>query len=428
MVSISAAKGSGLVGGVSRRLAVLSLVGSVTLAATVWLGPSAATGRPVRAHQASGCADTYSASRNPANPLMLPQAPGGNPLNGAHLFVDGPAHGAAAGAIAQLLDTSPQGYQDTESWTQFEQDFNPGGRLAGRLTGQPQLKVHLLAKIASQPEAQRFSLYSAGGGPGKIFQQVQKIFCGNLQADPGSIPIITTYFLYQAGYSESKRQILAHRPNFERQVNEMAAGTGHRPAVYLLELDAIGSSGCMQRTGALKYWEGDIRYEIDKMSALPHTVVYVEGGYSDSNSPAYTARALNAVGIGKIRGFFTNDTHINWTINEVRWAQKVSRMTHGAHFIVNTAQNGNGPKRNPNPVRQGIEDLCNPPGRALGPRDTTHTGFAYADAFLWTAIPGNSSGSCNGGPPAGTFFPARAIDLAAHANARLGPHYPSRRF
>jgi hypothetical protein len=44
------------------------------------------------------------------------------------------------------------------------------------------------------------------------------------------------------------------------------------------------------------------------MATLPHAVVYVEAGYSDSNTVGYTARALNAIDINKIRGFFTNDT------------------------------------------------------------------------------------------------------------------------
>ncbi len=116
---------------------------------------------------------------------------------------------------------------------------------------------------------------------------------------------------------------------------------------------------------------------------------------------------------------------MNWTINEVNWAEKISKLTHGAHYIVNTSDNGNGPKLNPHPVRQGIEDLCNPPGRGLGPEPTTKTGFPHADAFLWVHEPGNSSGSCHGGPPSGSFWDARAVDLASHANNRLGPKYPS---
>jgi endoglucanase len=153
--------------------------------------------------------------------------------------------------------------------------------------------------------------------------------------------------------------------------------------------------------------------------------VYVEGGYSDSNSVRYAARILNAIGIGHIRGFFTNDTHLNWTINEVRWATAISELTHGAHFIVNTADNGQGPLLNPHPQTQGIENLCNPPGRGLGPTDTTQTGYALADAWLWMHPPGNSSG-CGGGPSNGTFWLQKAVGLAERANQRLGPSSPSR--
>ena len=175
--------------------------------------------------------------------------------------------------------------------------------------------------------------------------------------------------------------------------------------MFLLELDAIGSSAASRATACCRAWEAALRYEVDKVATLPHAVVYLEGGYSDANSPRYTARALNKVDIGKIRGFFTNDTHENWTINEIRWGERVSKLTHGAHFVINTGQNGRGPLLNPHPKTQGIEDLCNPPGRGLGPQPTTKTPFPNVDALMWTHVPGNSSG-CGGGPPGGTFWPA----------------------
>jgi endoglucanase len=223
----------------------------------------------------------------------------------------------------------------------------------------------------------------------------------------------------------STKQIDAYMPLFKRRINAMVNGTGDHPVVYLLELDAIGSSSCMVAHHSIGAWETMLRYEVDKVATLPHAVVYVEGGYSDANTPKYAAKILNKVDIRRIRGFFTNDTHLNWTINEIRYGDAVSRLTHGAHFIVNTAQNGNGPLLNPHPSTQGIEDLCNPPGRGLGPRPTTDTGYPKVDALLWTHVPGNSSGSCNGGTPSGTFWPARAISLAEHANNRLGPGFKS---
>ena len=383
--------------------------------------------RSAHAAEAQQCAEPYPATRDPSNPLDLPVAPGSDPLNGARFFVDGPAHGAAASTIARDLGVNPRTLPDSESWAQFE------GEHADRSHPPPDARaarvwITRCSSSRRSPPNPRFS----GSAPTQvaaarraIFQQTEKILCDNLTADPGAIPILNTYFLHPAaGACPQPAALAAAGPLFKARVDELAAAVDRRPAVFLLELDAIGSSGCVRRVGSLPLWESDLRYEIDAVSTLPHTVVYVEGGYSDANTPAYTARVLNTVEIGRIRGFFTNDTHLNWTINEVRWATEVSRLTHGAHFIVNTAQNGRGPLRNPHPTTQGIEDLCNPPGRGLGPLPTTDTGFALADAFLWTSPPGNSSG-CDGGPPGGVFWPARAVGLAERANDRLGPGYPS---
>ncbi len=380
------------------------------------------------------CGDPYSSQRQASNPLMLSPAPtGSDPLQGARFFIDGPRHGEAAGAIARLLgiDTStPVGsalpsFSDSESWSRF------AVYVARRLRGAPPglaWRIRMLEKIAAQPEADRISAHAEGGTPTGTYSMTQKLFCHNFTADPGSIPIISTYFLHEVlGGCPTLAAIDAYRPLFEAQINAMAQGTGNRPAVYLLELDAIGSSSCIARHGLLPQWESLLRYEVLKIGSLPHTVVYLEGGYSDANTPVYAARLLNASGVDTIEGFFTNDTHMNWTINEIRYGEAVSRLTHGKHFVVNTAQNGDGPLLNSHPVTQGVEDLCNPPGRGLGPMDNTDTGFPDVDAFLWTHVPGNSSG-CGGGPPGGDFWAARAVGLAARANDRLGPRYPNRRY
>jgi hypothetical protein len=378
------------------------------------------------AQYAQECGEPYSSVRDPANPLDLATAPGSDPLTGAHFFVPGPAHGSAAGAIAQLLGVDPTTLPNDLSWASFRNELALGS-LADKVALDPALarKIAELSKIASQPEAQRISSYSWGGGPGGIFKQTEKILCQNMQADPGSVPVFNTYFLHpDLGGCPTPDQVRADQPTFMRRVDEMAEAIDRRPAVMLLEVDGLGSSRCVARMGSMSLWEADLRYEMEAMQALPHTVVYVEGGYSDSNSVAYTARILNAIGIQQIRGFFTNDTHLNWTIKEVRWATAIAKRTGGAHFIVNTADNGRGPLLNRHPMTQGVEDLCNPPGRGLGPQDSTDTGYAFADAWMWTHPPGNSSG-CGGGPSGGTFWPARAETEAADANGQLGPGFPS---
>jgi hypothetical protein len=128
-------------------------------------GVSTATGRvsSPRADVAQGCADpdAYPTQRDPSNPLDLPAAPGANPLTGANFFVDGPAHGAAASAIASLIGIDPKSLPNDLSWAEFKQDH------AAAIAANPQAAV--LVKLADQPEANRFSLYSQGGGPGAIY-------------------------------------------------------------------------------------------------------------------------------------------------------------------------------------------------------------------------------------------------------------------
>jgi endoglucanase len=360
---------------------------------------------------------------------MLPVSPGRvDPLRGANFFVDGPTHGAAAGEIARLLGYGanlPIGhylpaFPDDESWATFEQHV---ASVLPQQTSSVQRQIELLEKIADEPEAQRISNGAEGGNTADF---TRKLFCHNFTADPTGIPIISTYFLHEVLHGcPTTSEIDAYMPQFKARINGIVSQTGKRPAVYLLEVDGVGSSGCIARLGSMPAWEAALRYEVDQFATLAHAVVYVEAGYSDANRPRYTARILNKIDIRRIRGFFTNDTHEQWTLNEIKWGNAVSRLTHGAHFVINTSQNGNGPLLNRHPGRDGVEDLCNPPGRGLGPRPNTDTGFKHVDAYLWTHVPGNSSGPCNGGPPSGVFFPAWAEQLAAHANERLGPGYAS---
>ena len=378
------------------------------------------------------CGDPYPATRTPGNPLMLrPAPPASDPLRGADFFVDGPAHGDAAGAIAQLLgiDTStPAGhalpsFPDSESWARFASYV---AAHVASVSATDQHEIQELEKIASEPETERISRWSEGGTPAGIFSQAQKLFCHNFTADPHAIPVITTYFLHATlGGCPTLSAIESYRPTFEAQIHALAQATGKRPVVYLLELDAIGSSACIARAGLLPQWESMLKFEATTLGELPHAVVYIEGGYSDANTAAYAAQILNASGIGEVQGFFTNDTHNNWTSKEIAYGEAISKLTDGAHFIIDTAENGRGPLLNPHPTSEGVEDLCNPPGRGLGPRPTTKPGFANIDAFLWTHVPGSSGGTCNGGPPSGDFWTARAIGEAELANGQLGPGYPS---
>ncbi len=89
------------------------------------------------------------------------------------------------------------------------------GRAARKARRDPSLarKVELLSKIAAEPQTQRISSGSWGGTPDGIFKQTEKIFCGALRADPGTIPIFTTYFLHETlGGHPTPAQVRAYMP------------------------------------------------------------------------------------------------------------------------------------------------------------------------------------------------------------------------
>ncbi len=287
-------------------------------------------------------------------------------------------------------------------------------------------RVDQLEKIGNYPQAHQFSLYTAGGSGPAIFTQVQNYLCRMQRTDPGAAAEITTYFVKHGGGCSP-----AVNPNFDDEVNALKDAVGNFPAVIFVEEDAIDTI-CWSNPAAISNREALLKYEIDQLSQLPHALLYVEGGTSDANSPAEAARVLNASDASKIRGFFTNDTHFNWAYKEIQYGNKVSKLTHGLHFVVDTRGDGNGPLRNPHPVTQGNEQLCNPPGRGLGPKPGASNGQSYGmyspdlDGFVWVTTPGESAApTC---PGRSTHYAASGIFdegiAIGYASARERPDRP----
>src|SRR5436309_367297 len=100
-----------------RRVGATLIAACVAAMALAYGLTGMAAGRSHHSRRAGGCAaPDVSGPRDPANPLALPTAPpSGDPLQGAHFFVDGPAHGQAAGAIASLLGMDPKRFSDGDS-------------------------------------------------------------------------------------------------------------------------------------------------------------------------------------------------------------------------------------------------------------------------------------------------------------------------
>ncbi len=400
----------------------MSVAGLALLIVAALTGTSGA--RPT-ARAAAECSSSDTGPHNPANPLDTPGFTGNNPLAGAHLFVESPWQygGDAADAIANEVGMGHLSRAQSGTpipWADFKARVD-----AMHLSRTVSYRVHMLEKIGEFPQAHQFSLYTAGGSGPNIYTQVQNYLCRMQRTDPAAAAVITTYFIKHAGCNSGDQ------PNFQAEVNAVKDAVGNFPALIFVEEDAIDTI-CWRSPAAVSGRAALLKYEIDTLSQLPHALLYVEGGTSDANSPAEAARVLNAADAFKIRGFFTNDTHFNWAYREIQYGNQVAALTHGLHFVVDTRGDGNGPLLNLHPVTQGIEQLCNPQGRALGPTPGASDGKSYGmpsphlDGFVWVTTPGEStSPSCPGRAThyaaSGIFDENIAVGLASRANNRLGP-------
>jgi hypothetical protein len=415
------------------RTVVVVVIGCLAMWALA--GISSARGASAKAHAAYAqqCASTDTGPRNPANPLDTANFTGTDPLDNANLFVESPwlYGGDAADAIANDVGLGYMTRQDSGTpmpWAQFEQKVN-----SMNLSPSVAFDVHMLEKIGEYPQAHQFSQYTAGGSGSAIYTQVQNYLCRMQRTDPTAAAEITTYFIAHGGGCNDN----GNQPKFDAEVQGLKAAVGNFPALIFVEEDAIDTI-CWKSPADVRAREAQLKYEIDQLSQLPHALLYVEGGTSDADSPREAARVLNASDAYKIRGFFLNDTHFNWAYKEIEYGNKVAKLTHGLHFIVDTRGDGNGPKLNPHPVTQGIEELCNPPDRGLGPIPGASDGQSYGmyspylDGFEWATTPGESAAStCPGRKghwaASGIFDPAMAIGYASEANNRIGPspRFPS---
>ncbi len=130
-------------------------------------------------------------------------------------------------------------------------------------------------------------------------------------------------------------------------------------------------------------------------------------GTRDAGDGATASAARATSNRIEARGLSLNISNFDTTASEETYGDSVSALVGGKHFIIDTSRNGRGPSSD--------GQWCNPPGRGLGVPATTATGDPLADALFWIKTPGESDGTCNGGPAAGTWWPAYALGLAQNA-------------
>jgi endoglucanase len=255
----------------------------------------------------------------------------------------------------------------------------------------------LMDRMAAQPVANWMGDWNAD-----IRRDVANIVSN--AASQGSTPVFVAYNIpyrdcgsYSAGGS-------ATASSYRQWIRDFAAGLAGGIAVVVLEPDALPDADCLPAAGR------DERYALlkDAVQVLKDAsaLVYLDAGHARWLGPDAIAARLEKAGISGADGFSLNVSNYVSTADNIAYGESVSARVGGKHFIIDTSRNGMGGNGS---------EWCNVPGQSLGREPTTDTGNKLVDAYLWVKVPGESDGTCNGGPSAGSWWPEYALALARSA-------------
>jgi endoglucanase len=265
--------------------------------------------------------------------------------------------------------------------------------------------VATLRRLADQPTATWF----ADDRPGYA-QRAGRLAAAATAA--GRLPVLTLYNIPDRDCAGQSAGGAADAAAYRSWVRALAGALRGHQALVVLEPDAVAQAvqGCLD-PGAAEERYDLLAEAVDALRASPGVLVYLDAGNpSWITSPGRMIAALRRSGVTRAAGFALNVANFETTADNIVYGTQLSALLGGAHFVVDTSRNGNGP------ARKGAGDghWCNPPGRALGAAPTTRTGVPLVDAYLWIKRPGESDGACgDGAPPAGEWWPEYALALAA---------------
>lgn len=218
-----------------------------------------------------------------------------------------------------------------------------------------------------------------------------------------SIPVFVVYGIPDRDCGNQSAGGLSE-DEYAEWVSAIGAGLLNHESVVILEPDSLSlARECGNVDDRIRQVStaASLIATANPLLSAPSPTIYLDGGHSNWLSPEIMADILNRAGVSDVQGFASNTANYNRTEDEIAYANQLSALTGNAHYVIDTSRNGNGT----------TGQWCNPPGRALGEAPSVVSDGSPHDANLWIKTPGESDGSCNGGPPAGTWWPAGALAL-----------------
>jgi len=202
---------------------------------------------------------------------------------------------------------------------------------------------------------------------------------------------------------------------YRRWINGLVRAIGSRPALVILEPDALPLLDCRpdpERALTLEL----LSYAVERFAThAPNTWVYLDAGHSNWMDPYTMADRLVQANVGRARGFSLNVSNYQPSHEVKAYGETVRELLAqrgiDSRFVIDTSRNGKGTAGG---------EWCNPGGQRIGERPRPGGGNGV-DFQLWIKPPGEVDGACGIAPngQAGHFEPAIAIELLRNTDGGL---------
>lgn len=256
-----------------------------------------------------------------------------------------------------------------------------------------------MEKIAREPEARWFGNWNSN-----VRDDIKKYVNDAAKAD--KVPVMIVYNIPERDCGQYSAGGSSNATLYTNWIDKVADGIGNHKAVVIVEPDSLSLIDCLSESGKAERF-ALVRQAVEILKTKTMAIVYIDAGHSSWISKEDMAKRLKLAGIEKADGFALNVSNYYPTSDLINYGKGLSSLLDNKHFVIDTSRNGNGSNG----------EWCNPGGRALGVSPTTDTGNDLVDAFLWLKNPGESDGTCNGGPSAGVWWPEYALGLAERSVA-----------
>lgn len=276
--------------------------------------------------------------------------------------------------------------------------------------------VNPFSPARKQAEAWRRSRPADAALMDKIANQPVATWMGNWNADIGrdvrdavsritgaqALPVFVAYNIPNRDCGSYSSGGARNADSYRQWIRSFANGLGGKRAVVILEPDALAGMNCLsaplraERVALIKDAVGVLKSR--------GASVYIDAGHAKWISAPEMASRLKSAGVDQAAGFSLNISNFLGNTVNIAYGEAVSRLIGGKHFIIDTSRNGAGGSQTGN--------WCNPTNQSIGKEPTANTGNKLVDAFLWVKVPGESDGTCGGGPKSGQWWADYALALA----------------